>query len=91
MPGRLAGGLDLCNLCDLLDGVEARRRSDSVTDWQKYGGAPILGFDRICIKAHGRSGPRAIKNAIKVANRCVEQDLAGRISRQLEQVRARAK
>lgn len=57
----------------------------SVTDWQQYGGAPILGFDRICIKAHGRSGPRAIKNAIKVANRCIEQDLAGRISRQLAQ------
>ncbi|MFO0723522.1 MAG: phosphate acyltransferase PlsX [Myxococcota bacterium] len=52
----------------------------TVTDWQQYGGAPILGFDRICIKAHGRSGPRAIKNAIKVAARCVEQDLAGRIA-----------
>jgi glycerol-3-phosphate acyltransferase PlsX len=55
----------------------------TVTDWQQYGGAPILGFDRICIKAHGRSGPRAIRNAIKVAARCVEQDLAGRISRHL--------
>jgi glycerol-3-phosphate acyltransferase PlsX len=52
----------------------------SVTDWQQYGGAPILGFDRICIKAHGRSGPRAIKNAIKVAARCLDQDLAGRIA-----------
>lgn len=57
----------------------------SVTDWQQYGGAPILGFDRICIKAHGRSGPRAIKNAIKVAARCVEQDLSGRIGRHLGQ------
>lgn len=55
----------------------------TVTDWQQYGGAPILGFDRICIKAHGRSGPRAIRNAIKVAARCVEQDLAGRISSHL--------
>lgn len=51
-----------------------------ITDWQQYGGAPILGFDRLCIKAHGRSGPRAIRNAIKVALRCVEQDLAGRIA-----------
>ena len=55
----------------------------SVTDWQQYGGAPLLGFDRICIKAHGRSGPRAVKNAIKVAARCIEQDLAGRISAEL--------
>ena len=51
----------------------------SLTDWQQYGGAPVLGFDNLCIKAHGRSGPRAIRNAIKVASKCVEQDLAGRI------------
>ncbi|MCK6544593.1 phosphate acyltransferase PlsX [Myxococcota bacterium] len=57
------------------------RRLKEVTDWQQYGGAPILGFDRLCIKAHGRSGPRAIRNAIKVALRCVEQDLAGRIAK----------
>lgn len=56
----------------------------SLTDWQQYGGAPILGFDRVCIKAHGRSGPRAIRNAIKVAAKCVEQDLSGQISEQLK-------
>lgn len=55
------------------------RRLKDLTDWQQYGGAPILGFDRLCIKAHGRSGPRAIRNAIKVAERCVKQDLVGRI------------
>lgn len=59
------------------------RRLKELTDWQQYGGAPILGFDRLCIKAHGRSGPRAIRNAIKVALRCVDQDLAGRIARDL--------
>ena len=26
-----------------------------VTDWRQYGGAPILGFNHLCIKAHGRS------------------------------------
>ena len=56
------------------------KRIKRITDWQQYGGAPILGFDRICIKAHGRSGPRAIKNAIKVAAKCVKQDLAGQIA-----------
>jgi glycerol-3-phosphate acyltransferase PlsX len=61
-----------------------------LTDWQQYGGAPILGFDRLCIKAHGRSGPRAIKNAIKVALRCVEQDLAGRIRDGLAALKAAA-
>ncbi len=55
------------------------KRLKELTDWQQYGGAPILGFDQLCIKAHGRSGPRAIRNAIRVAERCVQQDLAGRI------------
>jgi glycerol-3-phosphate acyltransferase PlsX len=38
-----------------------------LTDWRQYGGAPILGFDHLFIKAHGRSNSRAIQNAIKVA------------------------
>jgi phosphate acyltransferase len=56
------------------------KRLKGITDWQQYGGAPILGFDRLCIKAHGRSGARAIRNAIRVAERCVAQDLAGKIA-----------
>ena len=47
----------------------------NVTDWQQYGGAPILGFDHLFIKAHGRSGPRAIGNALKVANKAATRDL----------------
>lgn len=39
------------------------------TDWQEYGGVPILGFDHLCIKAHGRSTGRALRNAILVAAR----------------------
>ena len=60
------------------------RRLKEVTDWQQYGGAPILGFDRLCIKAHGRSGPRAIRNAILVAERCVTAKLCAKIERDLE-------
>lgn len=56
------------------------KRIKEVTDWQQYGGAPILGFDRLCIKAHGRSGPRALRNAIRVAERCLEQRLCERIA-----------
>jgi glycerol-3-phosphate acyltransferase PlsX len=51
------------------------RELKKTTDWEQYGGAPILGFDRVCIKAHGRSSPRAIKNAIKVADRTVQTNL----------------
>jgi glycerol-3-phosphate acyltransferase PlsX len=63
------------------------RRLKEVTDWKQYGGAPILGFDRLCIKAHGRSNPTAIRNAIRVAERCVAQQLTERISESLSQTR----
>lgn len=36
-------------------------------DYSEYGGAPLLGVDGICIIGHGRSNPKAIKNAIRVA------------------------
>ncbi len=34
-------------------------------DYKEYGGAPFLGVDGICIKAHGSSDARAFKNSIK--------------------------
>ena len=48
------------------------KRLKQTTDWKQYGGAPILGFEHLVIKAHGRSNERAIFNALKVAARCVE-------------------
>ena len=35
------------------------------TDYKEYGGAPFLGVDGICIKAHGSSDGKAFKNAIR--------------------------
>ena len=55
-----------------------------VTDWRQYGGAPILGFDHLFIKAHGRSNARAIRNAVKVAHRAVSRDLCAEIERLLD-------
>ena len=34
-------------------------------EYKEYGGAPFLGVDGICIKAHGSSDARAFKNAIR--------------------------
>ncbi|EAI9538142.1 phosphate acyltransferase PlsX [Campylobacter jejuni] len=34
------------------------------TDWQEYGGAPLLGVNGCVIISHGKSDSRAIKNAI---------------------------
>ena len=62
-------------------------------DWKQYGGAPILGFDQIVIKAHGRSNSRAIHNAIKVAAKAVRGQLTEQIRRgvlELEQGDQRA-
>lgn len=64
-------------LAMLSSGIE---RIKEVTDWEQYGGAPILGFDRLFIKAHGRSKARAITNAGKVAARAVSKDLATSIA-----------
>lgn len=64
----------------LSSGIE---RIKEVTDWEQYGGAPILGFDRLFIKAHGRSKSRAIANAGKVAARAVSHDLANAIQQML--------
>lgn len=33
-------------------------------DYAEYGGAPLLGIDGVCFISHGRSNPKAIKNAI---------------------------
>lgn len=48
-------------------------------DYQEYGGAPILGFEKLVIKAHGRSRAKAIKNAILLAYRSVENNMIGLI------------
>jgi glycerol-3-phosphate acyltransferase PlsX len=59
-------------LAMLSGGIE---RLKQVTDWEQYGGAPILGFDKLFIKAHGRSRARAITNAGKVAAKAVGRGL----------------
>jgi phosphate acyltransferase len=64
-----------------------------VTDWQQYGGAPLLGFEHLFIKAHGRSGAPAITNAIKVAHKALRGGLTAHIARathELEERRGRA-
>lgn len=62
------------------------QRIKQLTDWQQYGGAPILGLNKVCIKAHGRSGEQAIANAVKVASKAVRTDLVGTIRRGMEEI-----
>jgi phosphate acyltransferase len=54
-------------------------------DYAEYGGAPLLGIAHPTVICHGRSNPRAIRNAVRVAkefaegglNRRIDADLAG--------------
>lgn len=48
-------------------------------DYTEYGGAPLLGFRRLCIKAHGKSKAKAIRNAIKVAIKSSHDDICEKI------------
>ena len=43
------------------------------TDYDEYGGAPLLGINGTCIISHGRSSARALKNAIRVASEMARQ------------------
>jgi glycerol-3-phosphate acyltransferase PlsX len=69
-------------------------RLKAITDWQEYGGAPLLGFDKLFIKAHGRSGGQAVQNAIKVAAKAVQtgltDDIRGKVA-EFDQRRAGAR
>lgn len=64
-------------LAMLGSGIE---RLKEVTDWEQYGGAPLLGFDHLFIKAHGRSRSRAIANAIRVASKAQRHGLCDTIA-----------
>jgi phosphate acyltransferase len=46
-------------------------RLRALADYASYGGAPILGFEQLLIKAHRRSTALSIANAVKVAAKAV--------------------
>jgi len=46
----------------------AVRKFMSRVDYTEYGGLPLLGTRGICIICHGRSTPKAIRNALRVAS-----------------------
>jgi len=80
---RLAWRLGLMALSSAIDQLKA------ITDWQQYGGAPLLGFEHPFIKAHGRSNARAITNALKVAHKALSGNLTGSIARTMAELAER--
>ncbi|MEO7520245.1 MAG: phosphate acyltransferase PlsX, partial [Gemmatimonas sp.] len=58
-------------------------RSLPILDSDHYGGAPLLGVQGVSIISHGKSSPRALKNAIHVAVHAVESGMTDAIGRRL--------
>lgn len=54
---------------------EAFRTIGDKTNYEFYGGSPLLGVNGICIIAHGVSSELAIKNALRVAAESIEQQV----------------
>jgi glycerol-3-phosphate acyltransferase PlsX len=54
---------------------ESFRTIKDKTNYEEYGGSPLLGVNGICIIAHGSSTPLAIKNALRVAAESIEQQV----------------
>lgn len=65
------------------------QRLKAITDWEQYGGAPLLGFDKLFIKAHGRSRAPAVSNAIRVADKAIANDLCQQIADGLAEFQSR--
>jgi phosphate acyltransferase len=53
-------------------------------DYEEYGGAPLLGVNGVSIISHGRSGAKAIKNAIRVAIQAADAHMPEMIAKGLQ-------
>lgn len=52
-------------------------------DYANYGGSPLLGVNGGVIISHGRSNAKAIKNALRVANELVQQQVVEHLAKEL--------
>jgi len=68
----------------LLLNRKSLRRVAGRMDYAEFGGAPLLGLDGVTIIAHGGSSPKAIKNAIRVADEAVSHDVNRHIVEHIE-------
>ena len=66
-------------------GVEQKTLASALRqlDYSEHGGAPLLGVNGVSIISHGKSSPRAIKNAIKVGVQAVETRMNEHIGRRI--------
>jgi glycerol-3-phosphate acyltransferase PlsX len=55
------------------------------TNYENYGGSPIIGINGNVIIAHGASSPKAIKNMIKLCKSVVESNVCQKIKVAIEE------
>ena len=60
---------------------QAFRRFRKRVDAAEYGGAPLVGVNGLCVVGHGRSSPKAVRNAVAMAARFVNEGLVEKLSR----------
>ncbi|MBW2624230.1 MAG: phosphate acyltransferase PlsX [Deltaproteobacteria bacterium] len=64
---------------------QAFERFQNKVDYAEFGGAPLLGIEGVGIVSHGRSSPKAIKNAIRNAAEFVSQNMVDRLRAGLDE------
>ncbi len=62
---------------------QAYRRFRKRLDYSEYGGAPLVGLNGLCIVGHGRSSAKAVRNAVAMAARYVEEGLLEKLARDI--------
>lgn len=53
--------------------------------YDEYGGAVLLGVNGITVVCHGRSSPKAIRNAIRMAAKCVKENINSHIEKRIKE------
>ncbi|MDZ7375834.1 MAG: phosphate acyltransferase PlsX [candidate division KSB1 bacterium] len=59
-------------------------------DYAEYGGVPLLGVNGVVIICHGSSSPKAIRNAVFVAERIINQKVNEKIEQHLNLIEAKS-
>ena len=62
---------------------QAYRRFRKRLDYSEYGGAPLVGVNGLCIVGHGRSSPKAVRNAVAMAARFVNEGLLEKLAHEI--------
>lgn len=69
----------------------AFRAISEKTNYEEYGGCPLLGVNGISVIAHGSSSVKALRNALRVSLEAVELDINGSITEEIQKFKEKMK